>query len=124
MLPTFNNSPVYRFTTPAGNDYAIAFMPFKHQGGHIPQLQLLKKTGATWDTFKVLEDRAPMWGTDADEREAIPTERLVEGILKEFNSALPAEDRPLQRDKWEDVLAFILERVRYEGGELVTVPAS
>jgi hypothetical protein len=118
MLPTYNNSQAYRFTGESGVDYAIAFMPFKHQDRHIPQLQLLQKTGSTWEAFKVLGGRVPMWGTDADEREDIPVRTLVEGIVREFNAALPSDD---SLEKWEEVLAFIVENVRYQGGQLAII---
>lgn len=124
MLPTFNNSPAYRFTTARGVDYAIAFMPFKHEDRHIPQLQLLQKTGDTWATFKQLEERTPMWGTDADERESIPTPILVQGIVRSFNEALPPEDRAPIQEKWEEVLEFILEQVRFQDGQLRVIGES
>jgi hypothetical protein len=119
MLPTYNNSQAYRFTGASGTDYAIAFMPFKHQDRHIPQLQLLQKTGGTWETFKVIEDRAPMWGTASDEREDIPTQKLVEGILAEFNRALELQGDSPVLEKWEEILAYLLENVRFQQGKLV-----
>ncbi|MEE4191519.1 MAG: hypothetical protein V2I66_08060 [Halieaceae bacterium] len=120
MLPTYNNSQAFRFTGASGTDYAIAFMPFKHQDRHIPQLQLLQKTGGTWETFKVIEDRAPMWG-NADDRTDIPTFKLVEGIVAEFNKALASQGRPDEVEKWEEILAYLLENVRFQQGRLVII---
>ena len=119
MLNTYNNSQALKFTTQSGTEIAIAFMPFAHDGRYIPQLQMLRKTGNTWQSLSKLDERTPMWGTSTDERENIPANMLVRAILKDFNKDLPQEDRVESLEKWEEILEYMIKNVTFHNGELV-----